>query len=182
MSLREGAGRKEREINDHADTKIELATCNSCGCYVLAARVQGRPVAADTQPLDAESYRAALIAGRSTYDVIAEAGRPRQLRLRTASVSGTACDIVASHPCAAGVTGLGGPSAAPQAGLESLGPATAVPPPPSRSWAHRCSACRRLIADGESFSAIDHERFHWAVHDVCPVRASPAASGGLGAP
>lgn len=160
------------------DTKIELATCNSCGCYVLAAQVQGQPTAADTQPLDGESYRAALIAGRSTYDVIAEAGRPRLLRLRTASVSGTACDIVASHPCAAGVSPLGAPSV-PQAGLESLGPITAVAPPPSRSWAHRCSACRRLIADGESFAAIDHERYHWAVHDVCPVRASVRASDAL---
>lgn len=174
MSLREGAGRKEREINDHADTKIELATCDGCGAYVLATA----GVAADPTPLDAESYRAALIAGRSTYDVIAEAGRPRLLRLRTASVSGVACDIVASHPCGAAVTPLGGPSA-PQAGLESLGPVTVVASPPSKSWPHRCSACRRLIADGEPFAAIDHERFHWAVHDVCPVRASVRVSDAL---
>lgn len=93
------------------------------------------------------------------------------------SVSGTACSIVASHPCTAGVTKLGAPSAAQ--GLESLGPVTAVGPPPSRSWAHRCSACRRLIADGEPFAAIDHERFHWAAHAVCPVRASVRASDAL---
>ncbi|WP_055563633.1 hypothetical protein [Streptomyces atriruber] len=147
------------------DTKIELATCNSCGGYVMATA----EAVADTQPLDAESYRAALIAGRSAYDVIAEAGRPRHLRLRTASVSGIACVTVASHSCGAGVTPLG---AEPS-------PAAAVTGRPAKSWAHRCSACRCLIEAGESFTAIDHERYHWAQHDVCPVRASVRVSDAL---
>lgn len=136
------------------DTQIKLATCNSCGSYVLA--VAG--VAAEPTPLDAESYRAALIAGRSTYDVITEAGRPWRLRLRTASVSSDACDIVASHPCGAGVTELAAEPAA-------AGAATSRP---VKSWPHRCRTCRRLIDDTEPHWAVDHDSFHWAVHDECP--------------
>ncbi|WP_030777302.1 hypothetical protein [Streptomyces sp. NRRL S-920] len=153
---------------------------------MLAAQVSGLATAADPIPLDAESYRAALIAARWTYDVITQAGRPWRLRLRTAAVSATPCDIVASHACGAhgqdatAVTEVG--VAPPRARGSAVGhpdapcvSATPAARPRSRSWPHRCRTCRRLIEDGEPYMAIDHDSFHWAVHDVCPVRASDAS-------
>ncbi|AZM51787.1 hypothetical protein DMA15_03645 [Streptomyces sp. WAC 01529] len=179
------------------DTEIKIATCNRCGSVVLAAQVSGLAAAADPIPLDAESYRAALIAGRWTYDVITRSGRPWKLRLRTAAVSATPCDIVASHACGARgqdamgvtevavdaprarVTAIGRPDPPCASAMPQAGPASAVTPRPSRSWPHRCRTCRRLIEGGEPYMAIDHDSYHWAVHDVCPVRVPVCASDGL---
>lgn len=172
-----------------------MATCNRCGAYVFAAQVSGLITAADPAPLDVDHYRGALIAGRPVYDVITKAGRPWHLRRRTAAVSATPRDIVAAHGCGAhgmdasrftevapgppqarvSATGRQGrpcASGTPQAGLESLGPASDVIQPRSdHRWTSRpmrCATCRQLIADGEPYCAIEHDTIRWAAHDVCP--------------
>lgn len=160
---------------------------------MLAASVSGLATAADPEPLGVEAYRAALIAGRATYDVITQAGRPWKLRQRLASVPTSGFAIVAAHDCGAGgrdattvtevpecppqarvsATGRQDPPCAfaqPQTGFESRNPASAATQRRSdpSERAHRCTICRQLIKDGEPYWAIDHERLHWAQHDDCP--------------
>lgn len=162
----------------------------------MAATVSGCATAADPEPLGVEAYRAALIAGRTTYDVITQAGRPWKLRTRVPSVPTSGYAIVAGHACGAAgrdatdvtelpedprparvsATGHQGPPCAfsqPQTGEQTpkrLAPASAVThrrsDPSDRP--HRCGTCRKLIKPGEPYWAIDHERLHWAQHDVCP--------------
>lgn len=175
------------------DTEIKLATCNRCGAYVFAAQVSGLATAADPQPLDVDHYRAALIAGRWTYDVITQAGRPWKLRQRTAGVPTSGCDIVAAHACgahgmdatsvtevpqgplqarvsASGHQDLSCASGAPQTGSQSLLPVSVATPHRSdaRSRPMRCATCRRLIGEDEPRWAIEHDTIRWAVHDSCP--------------
>lgn len=162
----------------------------------MAATVSGCATAADPEPLDVDAYRAALIAGRTTYDVITQAGRPWKLRTRVASVPTSGYAIVAAHSCGAAgrdattvtelpedprqarasATGHQDPPCAfsqPHTGEQTPqrpGPANAATPrrsDPSR-WTHRCRTCRKPIRPGEPYWAIDHERLHWAQHDECP--------------
>jgi hypothetical protein len=160
---------------------------------VLAANVSGLATAADPAPLGVDDYRAALIAGRSTFDVITQAGRPWKLRQRIASVPTSGLAIVAAHDCGAGgrdattvtelaavprpapVSASGHPdplsaSEIPQATAQGLSPANAAINHRSDpdDWAHRCQICRQLIGPGEPYWAIDHATVHWAQHDDCP--------------
>jgi hypothetical protein len=160
---------------------------------VLAAQVSGCATAADPEPLDVDAYRAALIAGRTTYDVITRAGRPWKLRTRGPSVTASRDAIVAAHACGAAGrdaadvtelpedprqarasgTGRQGPRSAfaqPRTGYDLRNPASAATQRRSdlSDRPHRCQTCRRLIGPDEPFWAIDHERQRWAQHDECP--------------
>ncbi len=170
-----------------------MATCNRCGAYVFTAQVSGCITTADPQPLDVDRYRAALIAGLPTYDVITQAGRPWKLRRRTAAVSGTLCEIVAAHSCGAhgmdATTVTEVPQGPPRARVSATGrqasrsasgtaqtgspvPASAATPLRSEPrWASlplRCDTCRKLIVDQEPHFAIESDTIRWAVHDICP--------------
>lgn len=84
------------------DTTPKLVTCTRCKAYVFACQVGGLKVAADLRPLDVEAYRAAIIAGKATYDQIDQAGRPHKLQARTASSTWPAYDgrnVLADHMC-----------------------------------------------------------------------------------
>jgi hypothetical protein len=64
--------------------------------------VSGIKTAADPKPLDVDEYRAALIAGRMTYDQLDQAGRPWKLQGRTAASQWPPFKgrkIVAEHGC-----------------------------------------------------------------------------------
>ncbi|SOE25634.1 hypothetical protein SAMN05442782_2377 [Streptomyces sp. OK228] len=160
---------------------------------MLAANVSGLATAADPQPLDVNAYRAALIAGCATFDVITQAGRPWKLRQRIASVPTSGLAIVAAHDCGAGgrdattvtevpagppsarVSAIGRPVppsafSQPQTGYDRRNHASAATHPSSdpSDWAHRCQICRQLIEPGEPYWAIDHATVHWAQHDDCP--------------
>lgn len=160
---------------------------------MLAANVSGLATAADPQPLGVEAYRAALIAGRVTFDVITQAGRPWKLRTRSAAVPTIGHEIVASHDCGAGgrdatevtevpagppsarVSAIGRPVppsafSQPQTGYDRRNPASAATSRRSdlSERAHRCTTCRQLIKDGEPYWAIDHATIRWAQHDDCP--------------
>lgn len=176
------------------DTEIKLGVCNRCKAYVFACQVSGLATAADPQPLDVEQYRAALIAGRRTYDVIRQAGRPVRLRLRTASVPTSGCDIVAAHSCGAhgmdattvtevpqgppgaraSGTGHQGPpcaSSTPHTGSSRAAASGATRPASDHRWTPgplRCDTCRNLIADQEPYFGIECGTYRWAVHDSCP--------------
>jgi hypothetical protein len=83
------------------DTPCKLATCPRCKAYVLAAQQGGLKVAADMAPLSMDEYRAALIAGRPTYDLLEQGGRPHKLRARTLSTPPGTHKILAGHGCGA---------------------------------------------------------------------------------
>lgn len=150
-------------------------------------------MAADPEPLDAAQQRDALIAGRWTYDVLTQSGRPWKLRARHPSVPTTAHEVVATHACGAAgrdatdvtelpedprsarvsASGHQDPRsvfAQPQTGHDPRNPASAATQRRSdpSDRAHRCTSCRKLIQPGELYVAIDHALLHWAQHDVCP--------------
>jgi len=78
----------------------ELSQCSKCKTYIFVSFVDGLETAVDLTPLSLDAYREALIAGRSTYDLVQErTGKPlRLLRRHTASQWG-AMPVLASHPC-----------------------------------------------------------------------------------
>lgn len=84
------------------DTIIKLRQCPRCKAYVFVCMVSGIKTAADPKPLNVDEYRAALIAGRMTYDQLDQAGRPWKLQGRTAASQWPPFKdrkIVAEHGC-----------------------------------------------------------------------------------
>jgi len=84
------------------DTVIQLRQCPRCKAYVFVCMVSGVKTAADPKPLSVEEYRAALIAGRMTYDQLDQAGRPWKLQSRSAASQWPPFkgrSVVAEHGC-----------------------------------------------------------------------------------
>lgn len=84
------------------DTVIQLKQCGRCKGYVFFCQVSGVKTATDLKPLSVEEYRDAIIAGKSTYDVVRQAGKPWKLKLRLPSSQWppyAGRSIVAEHPC-----------------------------------------------------------------------------------
>lgn len=169
-------------------TEIKLSQCVRCGSYVFASQVAGLKTAVDPQPLDVAQYRAALIAGRTGYDLIELNGKPWKLHPRTVAHASTGRQILASHAC--GAHGMDssavaevapGPTSAPasgstgprvpaalsgaQATTQGFGPVSAVTPRPSRAL--RCATCRRPCTEPGSYVAIESGSFTWAQHVEC---------------
>lgn len=152
---------------------MELGRCVRCQTYVLIALVDGLRVSADTDPLDDEQYRAALVAGLTTYDVIP----PGRLRVRSPALPGRPGPILAAHPCGTSahrvrMTAVPHPdpvtsaTAVPGSGPVVMKPV--APPAIPRRSEYRCGWCGGVIT-GAAW-AIEHgRRTVWAAHDgPCP--------------
>ncbi|MFF5973706.1 hypothetical protein ACFY7C_19475 [Streptomyces sp. NPDC012769] len=64
------------------DTPIRLGQCNRCEQYVFLAMSSGVKSAADVAAADRDAYIAAVIAGRRSFDLLEQAGRPHKLLTR----------------------------------------------------------------------------------------------------
>lgn len=188
---------RRKKIQYLIDTDMKIATCNRCRGYVFACMVSGIKIAVDPAPLDVDHYRQALIAGKSTFDVIFQGEKPWRLRARRPSSRLDGATILGEHGCGAagqdatkvqevpevppsapvsalGFTGT--PDVLPAAHRGSQGlPAGSV----IRSRSDlRCEECRGPVDPEEPHWAIECGRYRWARHETCPsapaVRASAA--------
>lgn len=153
---------------------MELGRCVRCQTYVLTALVDGLRVSADTDPLGDEQYRAALVAGLTTYDVIA----PGRLRVRSPALPGRSGPILAAHPCGTSAyrvrtTAVPHPApvtsatAVPGSGPVAMTP-VALPATLPRSE-YRCSRCGGGVITGAVWAVEHGRRVVWAAHDgPCP--------------
>lgn len=169
-------------------TEPELAKCDRCGRYVFTCWSAGLSVTVDTAPLDANRYRAWLIAKLFTYDAKKNSiGKITMLKPRNQFSEWGTYDVLGQHPCSVSqVTSTSfeappAPKDSPPASFSSakkvfvrdyskgkrVTPARNATRPLSRPA--RCDACRRrvYVSDPDVIS-IEHATYIWAIHLECP--------------
>lgn len=171
------------------DTTPKLVTCTRCGAYVFACQVGGLKVAADLRPLDVEAYRAAIIAGKATYDQVDQAGRPHKLQARTASSSWppyAGRNVLADHMCGTramnvtavettdipppqpravgtaqhGVTQESSASNDSVKSFQALAASPVIPHRSKREWVTKsCDTCKVTIGDDYRFCGVKQGKY-----------------------
>lgn len=78
--------------------------CPRCQAPVLAGHAEGVPARVDPTPLDEHGEAAALLDGRTTYNLLVELTGRRYLVPRTSIeiAAPRRCDVVADHQCRPG--------------------------------------------------------------------------------
>lgn len=171
------------------DKPIQLKQCTRCKSYVFLCTDAGTQVAADVKPLSVEEYRAAIIAGRYTFDLVTQAGRPYMLRMRGASSKWPPYEgrsVLAEHPCTRSINMAGvdliDPPAQPRVNVigqhGETQASSALSALGSNSQVHHanyatlrpseCMSCSKAIRDGELYWGIEHAgKWEWVEHVDC---------------
>lgn len=78
----------------------KLGQCARCKAYVFTCLVDGLDTVVDSSPLGVEDYRACVIQGRPTFDLVQDSkGTPSKLKTRTQFSSWGKHVSLAQHPC-----------------------------------------------------------------------------------
>lgn len=170
------------------DKPIKLKQCMRCKGYVFLCTDSGTQVAADVKPLSVEEYRAAIIAGRYTFDLVTQAGRPHMLRMRGASSKWPPYEgrsVLAEHPCTrainmSGVDLIDPPGTArvsdtsehgvnKGSAMQSLG-TSVLGSPASIATLHRskCDSCGKPVSMSQPHVGIEQGgEWKWVAHVEC---------------
>jgi len=110
-------------------TAATLTRCPRCGVWTLTGHAEGEPARADPLPLDEHGEYAALMAGRTTYNLHVEITGRRYLTPRTSIeiAAPRRCVVVTAHRCGRPIGSA--PPPPPPGARAASGPAPDDEPP-----------------------------------------------------
>lgn len=187
------------------DKPLKLATCVRCEAYVLHGQVSGLRVAVDPAPAALEAVREALLADRSVYRLLRQAGRPWKLQdlHRGSTLAGE--ELLVEHGCpsrsarpkafqevetppvasasnGSGRDGLHRPPVHADAALMSSHVRRVSPRPSnpnvdhSKAWLYRvCAVCGEQMGYEEAFGVKIGDMWCVVWHDPCPMKEDESA-------